>query len=157
MTGNSLGTVLPTILKEIEGEPGFWRGVRSGVPVYVLCDESHNRMRVMAPVGELRELDPEFLALLLRSNFDRALDAKYSLRGKELWSVFVHPLSTLALDDLGIFVDQVVTLVKNTGSTYASTDLVFGLEDESDLVDLGENFSTGDDGSEDDEDEEKDD
>lgn len=87
-------------------------------------------MRIMAPIGELRELDPDFLALLLRSNFDRALDAKFSLRGKELWSLFVHPLSTLASDDLGLFLDQVITLVKNTGTTYASTELVFGLDEE---------------------------
>lgn len=128
MTGNSLGALLPSLLSEIDGEPGFWRGRRGEVPVYVLCDENHNRVRVMAPVGELREMDSEFLALLLRSNFDRALDAKYSMRGKELWSVFVHPLSTLASDDLGIFLDQVVTLVKNTGTSYASTELVFGLD-----------------------------
>ncbi|HKA25292.1 MAG TPA: hypothetical protein VKF80_09950, partial [Candidatus Eisenbacteria bacterium] len=76
------------------------------------------------------ELDPDFLALLLRANFDRALDAKFALRGEELWSLFVHPLSTLVSDDLGLFLDQVVTLVKNTGTTYASTDLVFGLDDE---------------------------
>ena len=43
--------------------------------------------------------------------------------------MFVHPLSTLVSDDLGLFLDQVVTLVKNTGTTYASTDLVFGLDD----------------------------
>jgi hypothetical protein len=106
----------------------------------VLCDEEHNRMRVMAPVGELREMDAEFLSILLQANFDRALDARYSLRGKELWAVFVHPLSTLASDDLGLFVDQVVALVKNTGSTYASTDLVFGADGEEDTVDLVDEY-----------------
>jgi hypothetical protein len=134
MNRNTLGALLPSLLTDLDGREGFWRGMRDDVPVYVLCDEEHNRMRVMAPIGELRELDPEFLALLLRSNFDRALDAKFTLRGNELWSLFVHPLSTLASDDLGLFLDQVVTLARNTGTTYASTELVFGLDEEEESV-----------------------
>jgi hypothetical protein len=39
--------------------------------------------------------------------------------------VVVHPLATLATDDLPSLFDQVVLLVKNTGSTFASTELVF--------------------------------
>ena len=156
MTGQGLAALLPSLLTEMDGEPGFWSGNRDEVPVYILCDESHNRVRVMAPVGELRELDSEFLALLLRSNFDRALDAKYTMRGKELWSVFVHPLSTLASDDLGLFVDQVVQLVKNTGTTYASTDLIFGVEDSkngSDEFTVGYQTQTFEDEEEDEEEE----
>ena len=132
MNQNSLAALLPSLLTEVEGKPGFWRGSRDEIPVYVLCDEDHNRVRLMAPIGELKEMDPDFLALLLRSNFDRALDARYALRNEELWSVFVHPLSTLASDDLGLFLDQVVALVKNTGTTYASTELVFGVGEEDD-------------------------
>ena len=52
------------------------------------------------------------------------------MRSKELWSVFVHPLSTLISDDLGLYIDQVVSLVQNTGTTYASTELVFGVDEE---------------------------
>ena len=129
MNLKTIEALIPSLLTEVDGRPGFWRGNRGEVPIYVLCDEEHNRLRLMAPIGELKELDPDFLALLLRANFDRALDAKFSLRGDELWSLFVHPLSTLVSDDLGLFLDQVVTLVKNTGTTYASTDLVFGLDD----------------------------
>jgi hypothetical protein len=150
MNQNSLAALLPSLLIDIEGKPGFWRGNRGEVPVYVLCDEDHNRMRLMAPIGELKEMDPDFLGLLLRSNFDRALDARYALRNEELWSVFVHPLSTLASDDLGLFLDQVVALVKNTGSSYASTELVFGVGEEDD--EAAELYQTD---SEDDEEEEE--
>jgi len=51
-------------------------------------------------------------------------DARYALRGMEVWSVAVHPLATLAPDDVASLIEQ-VRLVKNSGSTYASTDLVF--------------------------------
>ena len=139
MTQSSLGSILPGLLESVESMQGFWRGERSGVPVYVLCDEDHNRVRIMAPIGELRNLDNEFLALLLRANFDRALDTRYALRSKELWSVFVHPLSTLISDDLGLYIDQVVKLVQNTGTTYASSELVFGVGDD-EPEDISENY-----------------
>jgi hypothetical protein len=135
MTHSTLGRLLERVLTDLEGSEGFWHGQRSDVTVYVISDVEHDRMRIMAPVGELRVKDAGFLTILLRANFDRALDAKYALRKRELWSVFMHPLSTIVPDDLGTFVDQVVRLVKNTGSTYASSDLVFGVDDD-DRLDL---------------------
>ncbi len=142
MTHSALGSLLPALLEDVQSMQGFWRGERHGVPIYVLCDEAHNRVRIMSPVGELKSIDRDFLALLLRANFDRALDSRYALRGKELWSVFVHPLSTLVSDDLGLYVDQVISLVKNTGTTYASTDLVFGVIDGEDPEDISANYQT---------------
>ena len=126
MTSSAIGKLLDSYLSELEGEDGFWRGVREEVQIFVLSDDSHDRMRIMAPIGELKDLDAKVLQLLLEANYDRALDAKYALRGKEVWSVSVHPLATLAPDDFASFLDQVVRLVKNTGSSYASSDLVFG-------------------------------
>lgn len=126
MTTSAIGKLLDSYLTELEGESGFWRGMREDVQIFVLSDESHDRMRIMAPVGELKALETRVLQMLLEANYDRALDAKYAMRGKEVWSVSVHPLATLAPDDFASFLDQVVRLVKNTGSTYASSDLVFG-------------------------------
>ena len=126
MTTSAIGKLLDSYLTELEGGNGFWRGMREEVQIFVLSDESHDRMRIMAPIGELKALEGKVLQMLLEANYDRALDAKYAMRGKELWSVSVHPLATLAPDDFASFLDQVVRLVKNTGSTYASSDLVFG-------------------------------
>jgi hypothetical protein len=120
-----MGKLLDSYLSDLEGQPGFWRGSRNEVPVFVFSDDSNDRMRVMSPIGVVEELDPELLHVLLQANYDRALDARYAMRGNELWSVVVHPLATLATDDLPSLFDQVVLLVKNTGSTFASTDLVF--------------------------------
>ena len=130
MTHATLGRLLANLMTDMEGGNGFWHGQRHEVPVYVVSDEEHDRMRIMSPIGTLRSPDPDFLSLLLQANFDRALDAKYALRKKELWAVFMHPLSTLVPDDLGTFLDQVSRLVKNTGTTYASSELVFGVNDD---------------------------
>jgi len=158
MTSSAIGKLLDSYLTELEGEDGFWRGMRQDIQVFVLSDDSHDRMRIMAPIGELKELDPKVLQLLLEANYDRALDAKYALRGKEVWSVSVHPLATLAPDDFASFLDQVVRLVKNTGSSYASSDLVFGAglpgeangDDDDASDDEGDEEEDGDDDSADD-------
>ena len=145
--------LIDTYLTELEGENGFWRGVREDVQIFVLSDDSHDRMRIMAPIGELKELETQVLKMLLEANYDRALDAKYALRGREVWSVSVHPLATLAPDDFASFLDQVVRLVKNTGSSYASSDLVFGGGDPGD-PDRGANGDDASDAADDDPDEE---
>jgi len=125
MTTAAISKLLESYLTDLEGQGGFWRGIRDEVPVYVFSDDQNDRMRLMAPIGELREQDPAILQVLLQANYDRALDAKYALRGLEVWAVCVHPLATLAPDDFASFIEQVVKLVKNTGTTYASSDLVF--------------------------------
>jgi hypothetical protein len=141
MTSASIGKILDSYLTDIQGQPGFWRGMRDEVQLFVLCDDTHDRMRIMAPIGELEELKSDVLQLLLQANYDRALDAKYAMRGQEVWSVSVHPLATLAPDDFASFLDQVVRLVKNTGSTYASSDLVFGGDSGDGKADEGEDES----------------
>jgi len=132
MTTAAIGKLLDSYLAGVEGRPGFWRGIREEVQVYVFSDETHDRMRIMAPVGELRELEPRTLQVLLQANYDRALDARYSLRGRELWAVAVHPLATLAPDDFAGFIDQTVKLVNNTCSTFASSDLLFQMPSDDD-------------------------
>ena len=154
MTLGTLGQLLDRLLEEKEGSEGFWHGQRDGVTIYVVADEEHDRMRIMSPIGEMRKADSGFLSILLQANFDRALDAKYALRKREVWSVFMHPMSTLVPDDLGTFIDQVARLVKNTGSTYASSDLVFGVDDETEAR-LDMDYEVDLDGEEEDPDEEE--
>src|SRR5712691_4824006 len=125
MTTTAMGKLLESYLTDLEGEKGFWRGNREEVPVFVFSDDEHDRVRLMAPIGVVEELDPDLLHVLLQANYDRALDARYAMRNKELWAVVVHPLATLATGDLPNMFEQVVKLVKNTGTTFASTELVF--------------------------------
>lgn len=168
MTTQAMGKLLESYLQDFEGQPGFWRGTRHEVPVFVFSDDEHDRMRLMSPIGLVEELDADLLHVLLQANYDRALDARYAMRGNELWSVVVHPLATLATDDLPSLFDQVVMLAKNTGTSFASTELVFQAmpddivleadesdDDEDDEAEGGEVRGTGR-TREDDEDEEDD-
>lgn len=146
-----MGKLLDLYLQDLDGQTGFWRGMRGEIPVFVFSDDDHDRMRIMSPIGVVEEMDPDLLHVLLQANYDRALDARYAMRGNELWSVLVHPLATLAPDDLPNFFDQVVLLVQNTGSTFASTELVFKSFPDDALV-----IETDDDSAEDDKDDDED-
>lgn len=109
-----------------EGGGGAWQFVAGGRQLVVLTDEGADRMRLMTPVANEADLDPRLMEVLMRANFDRALDARYAVRGDVLWSVYIHPLSPLQEDQFDSAVDQVVTLADNFGTTFASSDMVFG-------------------------------
>ena len=100
-----------------------------GVQIYLITDESANRMRLMAGVVKESDLSQTDLATLLEANFDRALDAKYALSDGVLWSVFTHPLKELEKEQVIDAFYQVKNLVNNYGSTYNSTDFLFGGSD----------------------------
>ncbi len=100
-----------------------------GVQIYLITDESANRMRLMAGVVKESDLSQTDLATVLEANFDRALDAKYALSDGVLWSVFTHPLKELEKEQVIDAFYQVKNLVNNYGSTYNSTDFLFGGSD----------------------------
>ena len=93
------------------------------MPVFVFSDDEHDRMRLMAPIGVVEELDPDLLHVLLQANYDRALDARYAMRNRELWAVVVHPLATLATDDLPSLFDQVCVDLVGTDAVQSRRDL----------------------------------
>ena len=126
MNNQRLDELLRGFTDIVEGELGFWRVTYEGRDLLVITDESHNRMRVMTPAIEAENLQPDDYQVVLAANFDRALDAKYALSGEYLWSVFTHPLAELTDDQLIDAVKQVKTLADNYGTTYSSSDLVFG-------------------------------
>jgi len=109
-----------------EDTPGRWKIVYMSRELFVITDDSANRMRIMTPIIEEENLKPDDLKVLLEANFDRALDAKYSLYQGLLWSSFTHPLQELTVEQFKDALKQVATLADRYGDTYSSTDLVFG-------------------------------
>ncbi|MDN5202985.1 hypothetical protein QQ008_16465 [Fulvivirgaceae bacterium BMA10] len=103
-----------------------------GVNIYLIVDENANRMRLMAGVIEEEKLKEEDLKKLMSANFDRALDAKYAIADGILWSVYAHPLKELSDTQATDAMNQVKNLVYNYGTTYHSTDFVFGGDGEQD-------------------------
>jgi len=122
---------LRTLIREtsteiLEDQLGFWKFEVHDSLVFVLTDETHNRMRIMTPVAELDALPTEQIKVVLSANFDRALDARYCANDGVLWSAYLHPLSELYSHQFLDALDQVVTLSKTFGESYTSSDIVFG-------------------------------
>lgn len=127
MNNQQLGVLIRKAASQIhEDQPGFWKFEVGEAIVFVITDESHNRMRIMSPVIELDSVSEEVLRVLLEANYDRALDARYCINNEVVWSAFLHPLAELNDRQFLDALDQVVTLMNNFGSTFTSSDLVFG-------------------------------
>jgi len=88
-------------------------------------DESANRMRIMTPIIERAEIGEEELLNAMVANYHSALDVRYALSDEMVWSVYTHPLKSLAIPQLKDAVLQVYRAAITFGSTYSSSDLVF--------------------------------
>ena len=127
MNNKQLGALIRKAATQIhEDQLGFWKFEVGDAIVFVITDESHNRMRIMSPVIELGSVPDEALQILLEANYDRALDARYCIKNEVVWSAFLHPLAELNDRQFLDALNQVVTLNSNYGSSYTSSDLVFG-------------------------------
>ncbi len=108
-----------------EAGEGHWLVAFRGEKLLVFAHPGHDRMRVVTPVAGATDLTESDLRILLEANYDRALDAKYSISEGQVWAIFAHPLASLQKEELASALEQVVALKKNYGSTYASTDKFF--------------------------------
>lgn len=94
-------------------------------PLICVYDENANRMRIISPIVETKDVQEEQLLNMLVANFHSALDVKYALSDEVIWSVFIHPLKELAEHQVLDAIDQVHTASITFGTTYSSTSLVF--------------------------------
>ncbi|MFS4448041.1 hypothetical protein [Maribacter sp. 2307UL18-2] len=94
-------------------------------PLICVYDANANRMRIITPIIETKELEEEQLLNMLVANFHSALDVKYALSDEIIWSVFIHPLKELSDHQVLDAIDQVYSAAATFGTTYSSTSLVF--------------------------------
>lgn len=130
MDNKQMDKIFKESSKKVEGDLGVWQIDFMEHILLVITDEKANRMRIFTPIIEEKDLDATELRKLLIANFHSALDAKYSLYNGYVISTFTHPLQELTKHQLIDAMKQVATLAKNYGTTYSSTDLIFGGEAE---------------------------
>ncbi len=126
MNNKKLEKTLKKITQEIEGESGNWQVLYRDFPLFILTDESSNRMRIFTPILEEQELKIGQMKKMLEANFHSALDAKYSLYEGFVIGIYTHPLVELNEKQMEDAMQQVVNLSKNFGTSYTSTDVMFG-------------------------------
>jgi len=130
MSNKKMDVIIRKEAKKVEGQVGNWQFMYGNRPVIIITDQNANRMRIMTPIIEEKDMPKGNMKVLLEANFDRALDAKYSLFKGVLWSTYTHPLKELTKEQLIDAMKQVVTLGDTYGTTYTSTDMIFGGGDE---------------------------
>lgn len=126
MNNRSMERVFKATADKVEGELGAWEIYYKERVMLVLTDEANNRMRIFSPIVPENEINTHDLKVMLEANFHSALDAKYSLYNGFVISVFTHPLKELSDTQLIDALSQVAVLANNYGTTYSSTDLIFG-------------------------------
>jgi hypothetical protein len=78
--------------------------------------------------------NPLRFASHLTSQIDTALDARYSIAKGVLWSLYLHPLSSLSDKQFLTGVGQVVNLAASFGNTFSSGGISFGGGDRNKLI-----------------------
>ncbi len=126
MDNIKIGEIIRNIGENIEGPVGSWNFGYGEQILFVITDEAHNRMRIFTPIAEREEIGQEELEKMLEANFHAALDAKYALYSGFVVSIFTHPLGELTPNQFKDAVKQVAVAGQNFGTTYSSTDLIFG-------------------------------
>ena len=130
MTNEKMHKIIKEEASEMNGTLGNWQLIYGERLIFIITDESNNRMRIFTPVLEEDKLEEGQLKKMLQANFHSALDAKYSLYESFVVSVFTHPLKELTPEQFVDAMQQVVILANTFGDTYSSTGLIFGGGDE---------------------------
>ncbi len=118
------------IIKKLDKEaknprPFIWQFKIAAVPVTLVTNKTHNRMRLLVAVRKADTLSAEDLMRISQANFDSALDARYAVGRKILWATYIHPMSTLYDRQFIAAIGQTVNLAKTFGTTYSSGMLAY--------------------------------
>lgn len=138
MTVDELAELLAQITEEFRQSPTHWQFIHDGIPMACLTDPGYDRMRFIAPITELVEMDDATKDAVLEANFHTALDARYGSSNGLLFAAFLHPLSSLEETLARSALDQVASLVHTFGSHFTSGEIEFSsgpeleIEDEDD-------------------------
>lgn len=126
MTVKKMGKILKKESKVAEGEDGVWSIEYKERLLFVITDEKANRMRIFSPIVAQDEVNEKALLKMLEANFHSALDAKYGVWEGFVVSLFTHPLRELTTEQFKDALLQVVRLVETFGTTFSSTEFIFG-------------------------------
>lgn len=126
MTLERMGAMIEAIGDDVShNSPGQWRFKIETVPVFVITDEAHDRMRILVGVSKTKDLSSALFERMMQANFDTTLDARYAVAKGVVWGAFLHPLKALT-DRLFLSgVGQTVNLARTFGKTFSSGGLTF--------------------------------
>lgn len=132
MNNEKLEKILYVMSDSTQGGNGMWEFTIKGMPMMCITDEANNRMRIISPVREMKDVTDDELKESLKANFHSALDVRYSISSEIMWVAFIHPFAELTKNQVIDAITQVFNANITFGSTYSSTGLVFPKNEEED-------------------------
>lgn len=130
MTNDNLEEILFEVGDSLTGVPGNWQFEIMDVPMFCITDAVHNRMRIICPIREMKEVTNDELRKCMDANFHTVLDVRYASSRGVLWAVFIHPLKSLGKGQLIDAIQQLYNANLTFGTTYNSTNLSFPKSEE---------------------------
>lgn len=132
MDNQKLNAIIYTLSDEIEGNEGNWQFIIDSTLFICLTDELHNRMRIISPIVEIKNMTDDQIKSCMEANFHSALDVRYAISEEVLWSAFIHPLTELTKEQVISAIAQVYSCAKTFGTSYSSGALSFPRREERD-------------------------
>ena len=120
MTPARMEMVFAEQVDAILGPPGAIQTRVDGVSVYLLSDVGIDRVRLIAPITSVSNLNQRILAILLHANFHRTGEARYAISDGVVHAVFQHPISSLSPALIKSALAQVVSLAKTFGRHFSA-------------------------------------
>ena len=125
MDANKLKAIYNNVSDSLVYKGNSFQFVINNRPFISIVDENANRMRIITPITEVKQLKEEELLNAMVANFHSALDVKYAISDNIIWAVFIHPLKELQEHQVIDAIKQVYTAAITFGDTYSSTNFIF--------------------------------
>ena len=126
MNQETMESIIKGLATESKGEKGVVEFKYRNVRMILVSDIKHNRMRIISPIVEYKNMTQTHINSNLESKFHKALDARYAVSEGVLYSAYIHPLSELSESQLTSAIEQVANLAITFGYEYTSGTLEYG-------------------------------
>ncbi len=133
MTGQRLIELVSRIDSDLQASANGARFKVDDYELMLVFDATANRMRLMSPIIQAEDLQPELMTRMLQANFDSALDARYAVASDIVWSIYIHPLAEITETQFASALAQVITAAATFGGSFSSGALVYGSGDSNEL------------------------
>ncbi len=129
MDNDKLEKIIYVMSDSVVGTNGMWEMQIKGMPMMCITDQTNNRMRIIAPVKEAKDVTEEEMKAAMEANFHTALDVRYAVSNDIMWVAYIHPLKELTKDQVINAISQVYNATLTFGTLYTSTELSFGTQE----------------------------
>ncbi|WP_395375306.1 type III secretion system chaperone [Marinicella sp. W31] len=125
MTPGKMLLILKDIVPDVQHEGNQMYFQLGQFQVLLIFDTTADRMRLIVPIMSQKDLQEEQLLQAMQANFHSVLDVRYAVSNDLVFSVFVHPLSSLDEELFRSAIQQVVVAAATFGEEYSSGPYVF--------------------------------